>query len=89
MPIARIERIMKAAMAMRLRVERFMGLSGDVAETSGSGSENEVENPKAFVFVAFDALIITKDCDSIGETVPINVHETGAEKFDCSVNVGE
>jgi hypothetical protein len=79
-----------AAMARRFRVGRFMGLdSVGVAKASRGGGENEVQNPKAFVFVAFDSLVISEDSDSIGETVPINVHETGAEKFDCGVNAFE
>jgi hypothetical protein len=66
-----------------------MGLdSVDVAETSGSGSENEIQNPKSGVFVAFDALVISEYGDTIGKTVPIHVHETGAEESDRSVNVG-
>jgi len=68
----------------------FMGLNSvGVDETGGSGSENEIKNPKARVFVAFDSLVITKNCDSIGERVPIYVHETGAEEGDCSVNAFE
>lgn len=54
-----------------------------IIETTGSGSEHKVENPKAFVFVAFDSLVVTKNCDSIGESVVINVDETGAEEGDC------
>jgi hypothetical protein len=54
-----------------------------------SGSENEVENPKALVFVAFDSLIVTEDSHTIGKTVPINVNETGAEEGDCCVNAFE
>jgi hypothetical protein len=68
----------------------FHGLdSVDVSETSGSGSENEVENPKAFVFVAFDALVISEYGDTIGKGVPIHVNETGTEESDCSVNAFE
>lgn len=68
----------------------FHGLdSVDVSETSGSGSENEVENPKAFIFVTFDSLIVTENGNSIGKTVPINVNETGAEESDRSVNAFE
>ena len=67
-----------------------MGLNSvDVTETSGSGSENEIENPKAFVFVAFDSLVVAKDGDAIGERVVVNVNETGAKEGDCSVNAGE
>ncbi len=82
--------IIAAAMNRRLMVMRRMGLdSVDVTKTSGSGSENEIKNPKARVFVAFDSLVIAKNCDSIGERVVVNVNETGAQKADCSVNVGE
>ena len=56
----------------------FMGLNSvDVTETGGSGSENEIKNPKASVFVAFDALVIAKDGDAIGERVVVNVNESG------------
>jgi hypothetical protein len=68
----------------------FHGLdSVDVSETSGGGGENEVENPKSGVFVAFDALVISKDSDSIGERVVVNVNETGTEEGDCCVNLGK
>jgi hypothetical protein len=78
------------AMAMRFRVERFMALdSVDVTKTSGSGSENEVENPKSGVLVTFDSLVISEDSDTIGERVPIHVNETGTEEGDCCVNAFE
>jgi hypothetical protein len=79
-----------AAMARRFRVGRFMGLdSVGVAKASRGGGENEVQNPKAFVFVAFDSLVISEDSDSIGKAVPIHVHETGTEEGDCCVNAFE
>jgi hypothetical protein len=77
-------------MTIRFRVMRRMGLNSvDVAKTSGSGSKNEIKNPKAFVFVAFDSLIVAKNCDSIGKRVVVNVNETGAQESDCSVNAGK
>ena len=53
-----------------------------------SDGENQIENPKTLVFVAFDSLIVTEYCDAVGESVVVNVDETGAEKSDCCVNVG-
>jgi hypothetical protein len=58
-----------------------------ISKTSGNGGENQIQNPKAFIFVAFDTLIVAKDRDSIRETVVIYVNETGAKEGDCSVNV--
>jgi len=60
---------------------------GLVGKTNGSRSENQIQNPKAFVFIAFDSLIVAKDCHSVGERVPIHVHESGAKEGDCGVNV--
>ena len=77
--MARMERRTRAAMARRLMVWRFMGLVG---KTSGSGSENQIQNPQAFVFVAFDSLIVAEYGDSVGERVPINVGETGENESD-------
>jgi len=51
---------------------------GLIVKASGSGSENEIQNPKAFVFVAFDSLIVAKNGDSIRKRVVVNVNETGA-----------
>jgi hypothetical protein len=68
----------------------FHGLdSVDVAKASRGGGENEVQNPKAFVFVAFDSLVISEDSDAIGKGVPIHVNETGTEEGDCCVNAFE
>ena len=69
---------------MRLRVRRFMGL---ISKTSRSRSENQIQNPKASLFVALDALVITEYGDVRGERVPINVNESGTEEGYCSVNV--
>ena len=56
----------------------FIGLNSvGVDKTGGSGSENEIQNPKAFVFVAFDSLVVAKDGDAIGERVVVNVNESG------------
>lgn len=60
---------------------------GLIIETSGGGGEHKVKNPKAFVLVAFDTLIITENGDVRGERIPIHVDETGAQENDCSVNV--
>lgn len=47
----------------------------------------------SFVAVAVggngDALVITENCNPIRKPVPIHVDESGTEKADCSVNVGE
>ena len=65
----------RAAIASRFKVMRFMEL---ISKTSGGGGENEVENPKASVFVAFDSLVVAKDSHTIGKCVVVNVNETGA-----------
>jgi len=71
-------------------IRSFIGSNSvGVTETSGSGSENEIKNPKARVFVAFDSLVVAKNGDSIGERVVVNVNETGAQESDCIVNAGE
>ena len=69
---------------MRLRVRRFMGL---ISKTSRSRSENQIQNPKAFVFVTFDSLIVAEYGDVRGERIPIHVNESGAKEGYCSVNV--
>ena len=71
-------------MATNERSLRFIGL---VSKASRSRSENEIQNPKAFVFVALNALVVAEYGDVRGERVPIHVNESGAEKGDCSVNV--
>lgn len=73
----------RAAMASRFKVMRFMGL---ISKTGRSRSENQIQNPKAFILIAFDALVIAKNCHSVGERVPINVHESGAKEGDCGVD---
>lgn len=57
-----------------------MGLIG---KTSGSGSEYQIENPKAFVLVTFDSLVVAEYGDSVGESVVVNVNETGTKEGDC------
>ena len=59
---------------------------GLVGKANGSRSENEIQNPKAFVFVALNALIVSKYGDAVGKRVPINVNETGAKEGDCGFN---
>ena len=60
-------------------IRSFIGLNSvGVDETGGSGSENEIKNPKARVFVAFDSLVVAKNGDSIRKRVVVNVNETGA-----------
>ncbi len=54
-----------------------------------SDGENQMENPKALIFVAFDALVVAEYCDAVGESVVVNVNEMGTEKSDCCVNVGD
>ena len=69
------------------RKERSLRRMGLVGKTSRSRSKNQIQNPKAFVLIALDALIVAKNGDSIGECVPINVNESGTEERNCSVNV--
>ena len=65
---------------------RFMGLNS-VGVDERNGSENQIQNPKAFVLIAFDTLVIAKNRDAVGKRIPINVGESGTKERNCSVNV--
>ncbi len=70
---------------------RFMGLfSVRIGLRDG---ENEIENKMTFIAVAVrvgpNGRIVAEYGNSVGERVEVDVNETGTEKSDCCVNVGD
>lgn len=52
----------------------------------GADGENEIENKMAFVTFAIvgdgNGRVVAEDCHPIGERIPINIGETGADEGD-------
>ncbi len=64
---------------------RFMGLNS-VGVDERDGGDDQIQNPKASLFITFDALVITKDSDAATDTVVIYVKKALFKKAYGSVN---